>query len=94
MKQTDEAQNRLVIKSLNTEVGLWRLKVDQLQAENKRLNIIIDNRAEDLEVKTKYEKSQAKNERLKEIIEAAISQHHRVGPNTVVDILIREYEAL
>ena len=33
----DEAQSQLVIKSLNTEVGLWRLKVEQLQAENKEL---------------------------------------------------------
>lgn len=38
--------------------------------------------------------ARAENKRLKEVIEAAISQHHRVMPNTVVDILIREYEAL
>ena len=39
-------------------------------------------------------KLRAENKRLKKVIEAAISQHHRVRPNTVVDILIREYEAL
>ncbi len=40
-------------------------KIEQLQAKNKRLNTIIDNRAEDLEVKAKYE-------RLKDIIEKAL----------------------
>lgn len=34
------------------------------------------------------------NKRLKIVIETAISQHHRVRPNIVVDILIREYQAL
>lgn len=36
----------------------------------------------------------AENKRLRTVIETAISQHHRVRPNTVVDILQREYEAL
>ena len=42
----------------------------------------------------KVDELRAEKKGLKKVIEAAISQHHRVRPNTVVDILIREYEAL
>jgi len=41
-------------------------RIEQLQAEFIRLNIIIDNRAEDLEIKAKYEQLQAEKETLKD----------------------------
>ena len=37
---------------------------------------------------------EADNKRLREIIEEAISQHHRVAPNTIMDGVARKYEAL
>ena len=51
---------RLWVNNVNDlQVGSYDLipegEHDKLQAENKRLNIIIDNRAEDMELKKKYE---------------------------------------
>jgi len=37
---------------------------------------------------------EAEIEWLKKIIEEAISQHHRVAPNTIMDGVMRKYEAL
>lgn len=42
MEMIDDAQNQLVIKSLNTEVGLWRLKVEQLETENQEFQTALE----------------------------------------------------
>lgn len=39
--------------------------IRELEAENERLNSIIDHRAEDLELQAKYKRLEAENEKLK-----------------------------
>ncbi len=50
---------------------------------------------EDCKAKNKIiEQLKAEIKCLREIIEEAVSQHHRVASNTIVDGIIRKYEAL
>ncbi len=63
------------LKEAKADTRLWKLRTDEaadvvaefeeLEAENKRLNTIIHNRAEDREVADKYDKLEAERDRLK-----------------------------
>ncbi|KKM82686.1 hypothetical protein LCGC14_1317030 [marine sediment metagenome] len=53
-------------------------RIEQLQAEFIRLNIIIDNRAEDLEIKAKYEQLQAENKQLKQDLSDSEDNAHEL----------------
>ena len=59
-------------------VGELRKEIEQFQAEFIRLNIIIDNRAEDLEIKAKYEQLQAENKQLKQDLSDSEDNAHEL----------------
>lgn len=80
-----------MIMDISAIIGMGKALYEALRARKQK-----PNGAEQLlfEACVALEQLQTKNKDLKKAIETAISQHHRVRPNTVVDILIREYETL
>ena len=45
LQEVEDCRTDMTIKHLSTEVGLWRLKAEQLEAENKRLREALENAA-------------------------------------------------
>ncbi len=85
-------------KRVHLKIALADLEVkhDRLKKKNEELRQGIISDRDDVVCirKDVYDTLKASHAKLVEIIETAISQHHRVAPNTIMDGVDRKYQAL